>query len=387
MPKERVIIDFEIIWQKINHSLTEDEEILLAKWLEESSEHQHYFNEAKRYYNEGSSFNKNNIATREIWNSFINKKNNGHRREYRRILPLIAASVLLFIVISFFIPSKTDRKNPLVVNRTEPIHPGKGITTLILNDGSVLDLNSSKKLQLTEGGSTINIEASKLQYREDIIVPQEIKYNTINVPRGGEFFLELADGTKVWLNSETKLRYPVQFIGNARKVELTGEAFFQVTRNEKAPFYVESGDQTVKVLGTEFNISSYKEDPFTYTTLVKGSVEVYKNNNPEIKQTLQPNEQSSTENGETKITKRKVDFYQYVAWKEGRFVFDDQKLEDIMKTLSKWYDVEVVFTGKNKDIRFTGNLPRYSDFDDILKKIGKTNEIKYTIENKKITIN
>lgn len=388
MPKDQEIIDFEIIWKKINQALTEEEEISLAKWLNESAPHRHYFDEAVRYYQEGSFFNDNGPDTEKAWEAIKNKKFKKNRGNWGWIISLSAAVVAIFLIVNWLLPSKKIENTLVQVNKVELIKPGTNQATLILDDGSVLDLASSKKLQLTEGGSDIKIEGTKLQYTEKSSVPQEVKYNTLSIPRGGEFFLQLSDGTKIWLNSETTLRYPVQFVGNERRVELTGEAFFEVARNEKVPFYVESGEQTVRVLGTEFNISSYKENPLIYTTLVKGSVEVFLKDKPEIKQTLLPNEQSSASKSETLISKHKVDPYRFVAWKEGRFVFEDQNLGEIINTLSKWYDINAVFAREDlKNIRFTGNLPRYANFDEVLKKIGKTNEVKFTIENKNIIIN
>jgi len=388
MPESRAIIDFEIIWKKINQSLSEEEEMLLSQWLEENVSHRRYFDDAMRYYLEGSNFGEGISDTKKAWKKLkINglKKN---RNNVRWIISLTAAAVTIFMMITYLAPSRKLENGLVQAKKVEQIKPGSNHATLVLDDGSTVDLASSKKFQLTEGGSDIKIEGAKLQYIEKSILSDEIKYNTLNVPRGGEFFLQLSDGTKVWLNSETKLRYPVQFIGKERKVELTGEAFFEVTRNEKVPFLVESGEQTVKVLGTEFNISSYKENSMVYTTLVKGSVDVYIKDKPENRQRLLPNEQSYTNRAERQIFKRKVSTYQYVAWKDGRFVFEDQNLGEIMNTLSKWYNVEVVFAREDlKNIRFTGNLPRYSDFDEVLKMIGKTNEVKFMIENKIITIN
>jgi len=387
MPIERTIIDFEIIWKKINDSLTVEEEILLSQWLNESPMHQQYLDNAIRYYSLGSVFKDRKAETAKAWKIFKNKELKSEKRITRWILSVSVAAVTIFMVATFVFPSKEIVIAPVALVKTEEIKPGSNQAILILDDGSKYDLTSSKNLVLNEGGSEIKSEGTKIQYTENKGARQEIKYNTLSIPRGGEFFLQLSDGTKVWLNSETVLRYPVQFAGNERKVELTGEAFFEVARNEKVPFLVESGEQTVKVLGTEFNISSYRDNLLISTTLVKGSVEVSIKNKPETKQILSPNEQSTINRADAQITKQKVDPYEFIAWKDGRFVFDNQNLYEIMKTLSKWYNIDVVFAREDlKNFRFTGNLQRYSDFGEVLKKIQKTNEVEFLIENKQITI-
>jgi transmembrane sensor len=388
MPKDRAIIDFEIIWKKINHCLTEEEELSLSKWLNESPVRQKYMDNVMKYYLEGSGFDGAKAETEKAWKVFNAKKIKSRHTNLRWIVSLSTAAAAIVLIIIFLRPhSEKTKITPLAASKLELIKPGTSQATLVLDDGSVYDLAASKNLVLNEGGSVIKSEGTKLQYTEKSKAHEEVKYNTLSIPRGGEFVLQLSDGTKVRLNSKTVLRYPVQFVGNERRVELVGEAFFEVAKNEKVPFLVESGEQVIKVLGTEFNISSYKENSFIYTTLVKGSVEVFIKNNPEVKQTLIPNEQSTTNKFDAQITKRKVDPYMYVAWRYGRFVFEDQNLGEIMNTLSKWYDVDVVFAQEDlKNIRFTGNLQRYSDFGEVLKKIQKTNEVEFSIENKLIII-
>ena len=319
MPKKRAIIDFEMIWKKIDHSLTEEEELLLSQWLDESPLHQKYLDDATQYYLRGSSFNANKAETKKVWETLKNNKLRDRKNYMAWSIPAVAAALVVVAAI-YFLPAGKTTTTPVISNQLEIIKPGTNKARLILNDGSVYDLSSSKSLVLTEGGSEIKSEGTTLQYSDKKNDNQNIAFNTLSVPRGGEFSLQLADGTKVWLNSETTLKYPVRFAGNERKVELSGEAFFEVAKNETVPFLVESGEQIVKVLGTEFNISSYKENPAIYTTLVKGSVEVSVRSKPEIRQKLAPNEQSAMSKADEKLMKQQVDPYPYVAWKDGRFV-------------------------------------------------------------------
>ncbi|MCK9639320.1 MAG: DUF4974 domain-containing protein [Prolixibacteraceae bacterium] len=387
MPKEHSIIDFEIIWKKINGNLIVQEELFLSKWLDESPLHRQFYDNAIHYYQEGSNFSDAKLETEKAWESLLTEISKESRSRSRWINP-VSAVVFATILIAGLIWSFSKTEMPAdTAQKAQQIKPGTNQAILVLHDGSVHNLSTSVNLILNEDGAEIKGGGTKLQYTEKIGAAAEIKYNTLNIPRGGEFFLQLADGTNVWLNSETTLRYPVQFSGNERRVELSGEAYFEVAKNEKIPFVVESGEQMVKVLGTKFNISSYKENQVIYTTLVNGSIEVSIKGKPEIAQILVPNEQSTIDVTEGKISKRTVDPYQFIAWKEGRFVFQDQTLETMMKTMSKWYDIEVVFASENlRNMRFTGNLRRYDDFGEVLNKIKKTNEVDFDIDNKIITL-
>jgi len=184
------------------------------------------------------------------------------------------------------------------------------------------------------------------------------------------------------LNSDSKLRYPVSFVGDERIVELTGEAYFEVSKDKTRPFKVITDGQVVEVVGTEFNISSYSNEELIYTTLVEGQVKVYTEENPELSQTLLPGFQTYCFREEGLISKRKVDVYEYTAWKEGVFYFKNKPLVDMMKTLAKWYDIDVVFENQaKKDIRFCGELPRYDNFEKILMKIEKTYEVRFEIRD------
>lgn len=380
-------IDFEIIWKKFHSQISTEEEFLLKRWLEDDSSHQKFYTNALRYYEKGTQFDQSPAELKKALKKIHRKAGIHSPILYSRVIAVtsIAASILFLIYFQFYQihqPAKIS-----TAQHAQSIVPGSHKAFLILDDGSQHDLTSGNQSIIATDGTKITNTGQKLEYSSNGKGLTEMKYNTLKIPRGGEYFLILSDSTKVWLNSETTLRYPVQFASGIRNVELTGEAYFEVARNEKVPFIVTSGNQQVKVLGTHFNISSYADNQNIYTTLVEGKVEVSLENNPEARLILNPSEQSTIDKNGSLIQKRKVDVNQFVAWKDGRFVFQDQKLEDIMKTLAKWYDVQVVFNReKLKNVRFTGNLQRYSDFSEILTKIERTNEVRFTIDNNVITI-
>ena len=383
-------IDFELIWKKIHHQTNEEEEILLQRWLDLDNSHRKYFRDALRYYSNGTQFvNSPDELTKAL--KKIHRKAGIHTpSKSKRFIIItsitgIAASILFLIYFQF---NHTDKIEVIKVEEyAQSIVPGSNKAVLILADGSEHDLTSGNNSIITTDGTEIKNSGNKLEYMTKNGVSAEIKYNSLKIPRGGEYFLIMADSTKVWLNSETTLRFPVQFAADVRRVELIGEAYFEVTRKSDVPFIVSSGNQQIRVLGTQFNISSYPEKPIIYTTLVEGSVEVSLEGNTDEKINLKPSEQSYIIKTENHIQKRIVDVNQYIAWKDGRFVFRDQMLGDIMETLSKWYDVQVTFSDEElKNLRFTGNLERHADFGDILGKIERTNEVTFEITNNLITI-
>ena len=381
-------IDFEIIWKKIHNQASEEEEILLNLWLSENSAHRKYYECALHYYTNGSQF-ANSPAELKKALRIIHRKTDIHS-PYRntRILAIaaVAASIILMLYFQFSAPNIPEAI--IVAEKAQSIVPGSNKAMLILADGTEHDLTSGESIFMDADGTEIKNTGNSLEYFSKNDLATEIKYNTLKIPRGGEYFLILSDSTKVWLNSETTLRFPVQFAADVRSVELTGEAYFEVKKNEKKPFVVSSGNHLVKVLGTQFNISSYADNPNIYTTLAEGKVEVSSISNPEVTLILKPNEQSILNSNNNQIQKKSVDVNQYVAWKDGRFVFREQPLEEIMGTLSKWYDVQVIFSNeKDKKLMFTGNLERYADFGEILAKIEKTNEVNFEIKNNTITIN
>ena len=206
-------------------------------------------------------------------------------------------------------------------------------------------------------------------------------YNTITVPRGGEYQLTLSDGTRVWLNAETELKYPVAFVGEGREVMLKGEAYFEVAKNVSRPFVVKTEQLDIKVLGTSFNMKSYPSET-QQVTLVQGKVEVRVGN---YSRKLQPGEQLNYSSEGPEI--RDVDVKAYTAWKDRRFVFNDDLLEEVIHKLGRWYDVEFFLRDAEvRKIRFTGNLPKYRNLDQVLNKLELTTHIRFVQNGRAIEV-
>jgi len=215
---------------------------------------------------------------------------------------------------------------------------------------------------------------------------QDIVYNKLSIPRGGEYRVELEDGTMVWINSASCLRYPVVFSDDIREVYLEGEAYFEVQRDVNRPFVVYSGAQKVTVLGTSFGISCYADETNDYTTLVDGKIKV---DFEQEKQSfvLEPGMQIEY-NKESRIAmEKKVDVAEFVAWKDGKYVFLQKRLEDILFTLSRWYDFEVFYRNEEvKEVLFSGELKRFDDFSYLLRLIERTSDVKFIIDKKIIQV-
>ena len=384
----KINIDFEIIWRKLNSYISDEEEVTLKNWLEQDKRHQAFFKNAEKIYKNKGDIYENPINSNIAWKNVNVKIKSGRKAKSYRLPVLIssiAASVVIILYLYSLLPGKEN--SDLEGLSLQTINPGTNKALLILDDGSIHDLSKEKNIEFDEGGSRVYSQGTSLLYTKKNNPGKEIKYNTLKIPRGGEFFLTLSDSTKVWLNSESTLRYPVLFKGNERVVELTGEAFFEVKKDGYKPFKVLSEKQIVEVLGTSFNITSYETDSLIFTTLVEGNVAVFHKDKPGVKLILEPNHQSYMFKNKGLLSKREINVEPFIAWKEGRFCFKNQSLNEMMKTLARWYDVEVLFENETvKEIAFTGNLKRYDNLEKILILIEKTNEVKFRIENKIIHV-
>lgn len=254
---------------------------------------------------------------------------------------------------------------------------------LKLDDGTTLLLDSLKGDFEEAGARVKKAGESTLAYVTEEVTPEiEMSYNTIEVPKGAEFDLVLSDGTQVWLNAHSKLKYPVVFGNGKREVELEGEGYFKVARDAEKPFRVVVKQQTVEVLGTEFNVDAYPDEENVYTTLVSGKVKVDADGQSVV---LDPGMQTVV--NDKGMHARKVNVEEIVSWRSGMFVLEDHTLEEIMSKLTRWYDFTVFYQNSSlKEVSFKGKIPRYVSFESILNILEKTGEVKFKVKGKIVTI-
>lgn len=309
-----------------------------------------------------------------------------------------AAAAVLFILgigIYFFKSDSTTsvhqvtKKNATVVVEEKlvtksEIKPGGNKAILTLANGEDIVLaDAGDGLLINQGATQISkTKDGELVYNvgeeKQFVAPQ---MNKIKIPKGGQYAITLPDGTKVWINADSELKFPTYFLGAERRVELKGEAYFEVAKNKDMPFKVVSGNQIVEVLGTHFNVNSYKNEGKIVTTLLEGSVRVYK---PSTHQSalLKPGEQAITNN---EIAVKEASVEQVIAWKDGLMSFKDADIEDIMRQLVRWYDIEVEFAGVIPKRLFTGKVSRQANLSEILSLLEKSH-IHFKTEGKTITV-
>ncbi|WP_114940970.1 FecR family protein [Mucilaginibacter endophyticus] len=291
-----------------------------------------------------------------------------------------AATIILAIGIYLSLFNQTKTINQQVALNTTPIKPGKNGARLTLSNGRTIVLNTTDNGTLaTDGGSTISkADNGQLKYVDADKSANANIFNTLITSNGEQYRLLLPDGTKVWLNAGSSLKYPTSFSGVAKRaVELTGEGYFEVAKDAHHPFIVSSAGQEVEVLGTHFDISSYPDDAKALTTLLEGSVRI--NNN-----LLKPGQQAVVTAHQLKIFD--IDAQSAIAWTKGRFHFNGENITGIMRCISRWYNIEVTFKGDMRGKDFAGGFSRYDDVSTILDLLASTNHLHYIIEGRRVTI-
>ena len=271
----------------------------------------------------------------------------------------------------------------LAVRPPLPAPTGKVILTLANGEQVVLDSSVNGKLAEQNGVSVVKTDSGQLTYITGKKTALAGQYNTLATPRGGQYQIVLPDGTKVWLNSASSLRYPTVFNGAYRNVELSGEAYFEVARNSHAPFTVNAAGMQVAVLGTAFNLMAYTDEEVIRTTLVNGSVRLQ---SPKGTQLIQPGEQGSLDKKEPRFTVSRPDLEEVLAWKNGEFKFSGLTIQTIMRQMARWYDVDIEYQGTPPLNRFNGDITRTQNATALLDMLETTKTVHFEIAGRKIIV-
>lgn len=311
----------------------------------------------------------------------------------RRWSRIAVAAAAVAIVISGYLFFNKQAANKIVAQKEDiekryknDIAAGGDKAILVLGNGQSIVLDSAANGTLTQQGNTkvLKLNNGQLSYASGTNAgSNEVLYNSIVTPRGGQYQVVLPDGTNVWLNASSSLRFPTAFVGKERRVEITGEAYFEVQKNKAMPFIVAiNGGSEVEVTGTHFNIMAYEDELTMKTTLLEGGINLHYGN--EV-QKLKPGQQAQlTQNKMQLINDADVD--QAIAWKNGLFDFNDDVVPDIMRQLSRWYDIDVAYEGKIPDGHYVGSVRRKSNISEVLKMLELAGGIHFEIQGKKVIV-
>jgi len=359
----------ELASKWLNKTITADEKKEFARWYNSDQDHDvkipPEFAESEEILEDRIFFKIENVI-----------KNNNNRTS-PKIWLSVAASLLLLAGFStyYFTHNRYVKPNEIAYqNKTnDDIKPGGNKAILTLANGSKINLSDVKNGVLTNQGKTLlkKDQDGQITYQASAKAEdQSLIYNTITVPKGGQYQISLSDNTKVWLNSASSVTFPVAFSKTERMITITGEVYLEVAKNKHLPFRVAAGKQVIEVLGTHFNINAYADEPSIKTTLVEGSVKVTANDKTII---LKPNQQADVLNNTTgDIKVSAADIENVLAWKNGVFQFDNTEMPAIMREISRWYDVQIKYEGQSPQRNFTGSISRNVNLSELL------NMLKYT---------
>jgi transmembrane sensor len=391
----------DLLFKYLRNELSGEEEKQLSQWRHESERNEELF-ERLTDPDQVRELMQGLYSRKRSWDKIIAqapelKHSKVIRHEWKWPFSVAATvisilgitAVILAVSFNYLSDKKKETKVVAAADTTRNYFlPGtyKAILTLSNGEKIILDTTKNQKDPRRFGNNIKALSHGSLLYETS---PQNTTagdvFNTLETPRGGEFQLSLPDGSKVWLNAASSIRYPVVFKGNERKVEVSGEVYFEVSKNEHAPFIVSAGDTRVQVLGTHFNVSAYNDEPSIDITLLEGSIKTTAGAESRI---IKPGEQARIEKGKTSPEIDVVelaDVNNIVSWKNGRIFFKDADIPSIMRMVSRWYDIDVVYKGNIPLRSLTGGLSRNANLSELL-KVFELNKIHFTVEGNKITI-
>ena len=369
----------------LSGELDEREEENVRVWLEASPENRNAYESLMKDYLR-IRWVQENVQIREeqakkiIFSSLKKKRN---------LTPYygVAASIAVLLIVTLFFFIREDKQIVSEKLVTSEIKPIQSKAILVLSTGEQIQLTKSTQKIQEQDGSVLKIDSVMGVQYDSLSTKRAEKpiYNKIVVPRGGEYFVTLSEGTKVWLDADSELEYPVFFSGDFREVKLKGNAYFCVTKKNDKPFVVRAGEFSLKVYGTEFNVNAYDLQNIE-TVLVNGSIG-FKANESTPERMMEPNELAVSDSRTGLSEIHQVDIYPYIAWKNQNIVFVNERLESIMEKMARWYDVTVFFQDESlKDLRFDCNMRRYTDIRDLFFFLEKTSNARVALNGRTVVI-
>lgn len=360
--------------------LSPEEKGKLEDWINESEEHRLLFYKIKKQLSINEIRNYLQTDVEDAWKKVREKTFGAPAVRPRRVLKwlkyaAVVLPVLLSITLWYAWKEKMENKQATVACLS-PV--------LTLDNGEKYQLDPEEQTEIYVDEEVKAYQAGGGLIYDTTARQEENKYNRIEVPRGSEYWIVLPDGTRVWLNAATELKYPVAFHAKERRVYLKGEAYFEVAPDKNRPFYVETEEVKIRVLGTVFDVNTHYTRGVR-TVLVEGAVALEWGDQKEIR--MKPGELADFDRTTTEVTLKEVDVTSYISWKEGYFVFEDEPLEEIMHTLSLWYDKEFLFVGKrSRALHFSGHIKRYERIETILSAITDVTGVEFRMNGQIILI-
>ena len=377
----------ELILKVLDGVATPEEILMLSRWMEEDPANEIYFNQLKKAWNLMSGpFPSKEREEKELcrYVEYIHAKHKRHR--LYRVYKYAAILILPLLVSIYWLQKEQTAENASSMAVGMKIEPGECKATLTTATGNVISLIPTKQvdIQIDERIKVTNGETG-IVYNETKSAKTELQYNILHTPRGGEYTVTLSDGSRVYLNASSKMKYPVAFDDQKREVYLSGEAYFEVAKDTNCPFYVITDAMRVKVYGTEFSVNTYGPQG-VQTVLVSGKVGVQGKNSKE-EYIMKPSQLAEFSNDGQFKGIREVNPLVYTAWKDGYFVFEEASLEEILERLSRWYNVDVFFSSeKVKAYHFTGYMEKYEDVEVILRAINKMVNVRFALKDRTIVV-
>ena len=363
-----------------------DEQRLLDSWMKEKEEHKQLFDRLRkdtRFAEEYGIFRE--VDTTRAWETFRVKNGLGRQRRMTTWIKYAAVIALPLLVAGVWLLFPRGGEQSIPVAQNTKIVKREASPVLEVVGGGKVILEKEKD-KMIEAGQGVEVQQSSgMLVYSDSVVSEFVDTNVLRIPKGGEFKLQLADGTRVYLNSATDLRYPVAFTGSERRVYLKGEAYFEVAKDAEHPFIVVTDDVQVRVYGTSFNVNTLGADGVR-TVLVEGKVGI-RGQDSDREYVLKPNELAFYDWNSRDMKIETVDPDLYTLWRKGIFVFERETLENIMNILSLWYDMEVFFQSESaKKLHFSGHMKRYEQIEDILHAITDATGVVFTINDKTVCV-